>query len=95
MKGGMQAALGLGVGYVLRKRRKMRLATIMAPAAAGGLGGLAVKRATKVLGSTEALGTFAPQLGEFADTVRGDPARLQADTLPRPRSPRRPYMRLG
>jgi hypothetical protein len=95
MKGGTQAALGLGVSYVLGRRRKMRLATIMAAAAAGGLGGLAVKRATKVLGSTEALGTFAPHLGELADTVRGDPARLQAVTRSRPCSPRRPHARLG
>jgi hypothetical protein len=91
MKGGMQAALGLGVGHVLGRRRKMRLITIMAAAA----GGLAVKRVTKMLGSTEALGTFAPQLGELADTVRGDPARLQAVMRPRPRSPRRPHVRLG
>ena len=73
MKGGMQAALALGVGDVLGRRPKMRRATILAAAAAtGGLGGLAVKRATKVLGSTAALGTFAPQLGELADTVRSD-----------------------
>jgi hypothetical protein len=91
---GTQAALGLGASSVLGRRRKMPLATIMA-AAAGGLGGLAVKRATKVLGSTEALGAFAPQLGELADTVRGDLGRLQAVTRPRPCSPRRRDGRLG
>jgi len=76
MKGGMQAALALGVGYVLGRQPKMRRTTILAAAAAtcglGGLGGMALKRATKVLGSTEALGNFAPQLGELADTVRSD-----------------------
>jgi len=76
MKGGMQAALALGVGYVLGRRPKMRRAAILAAAAAtgglGGLGGMALKRATRVLGSTEALGKFAPQLGELADTVRSD-----------------------
>lgn len=76
MKGGTQAALALGVGYVLGRRRKMRMATVMAAAAAtgsiGGLGGMALKRGVKMLGSTEALGKFAPQLGELADTVRGD-----------------------
>ena len=76
MKGGTQAALALGVGYVLGRRRKMRMATVMAAAAAtgslGGLGGAALRRGMKMLGSTEALGKFAPQLGELADTERGD-----------------------
>ena len=76
MKGGTQAALALGVGYVLGRRRKMRMATMMAAAAAtgglGGLGGTALKRGVKMLGSTEALGKFGPQLGELADTVRSD-----------------------
>jgi hypothetical protein len=76
MKGGTQAALALGVGYVLGRRRKLRLTTMLAIGAAtggiGGVGGSAVKRGMKMLGSTEALGKVAPQLGEIADTVRGD-----------------------
>lgn len=76
MKGGTQAALALGVGYVLGRRRKMRMTTVLAAAAAtgglGGLGGAALRRGAKMLGSTEALGKFAPQLGELADTVRSD-----------------------
>ena len=76
MKGGTQAALALGVGYVLGRRRKMRMATLLAAGAATGglgtLGGAALRRGVKMLGSTEALGKFAPQLGELADTVRGD-----------------------
>jgi hypothetical protein len=76
MKGGTQAALAIGMGYVLGRRRKMRLATTLAAAAAtgglGGLGGMALRRGMKMLGSTEALGKFAPQLGELADTVRND-----------------------
>ncbi len=76
MKGGTQTALALGVGYLLGRRRKMRLATMLAAAAAtrglGGLGGMALQRGMKMLGSTEALGKFAPQLGELADTVRSD-----------------------
>jgi hypothetical protein len=68
MKGGMQAALALGVGYVLGRRRKMRLTTVVAAATAtGGLGGLALKRGVKMAGSSEALGKFAPQLGELAE----------------------------
>lgn len=76
MKGGTQAALALGVGYVLGRRHKMRMATVMAAAAAtgslGGIGGAVLKRGVKMLGSSEALGKFSPQLGELADTVRGD-----------------------
>jgi hypothetical protein len=76
MKGGTQAALALGVGYVLGRRRKMRLTTMLAVGAAtggvGGLGGAALRRGMKMLGSTEAVGKFAPQLGELADTVRSD-----------------------
>jgi hypothetical protein len=73
MKGGMQAALALGVGYVLGRRRKMRLITVVAAATAtGGLGGLALKRGVKMAGSSEALGKFAPQLGELAGTMRNE-----------------------
>jgi chemotaxis protein histidine kinase CheA len=76
MKGGTQAALALGVGYLLGRRRKMRLATMLAVGAAtggaGSLTGAALKRGMKMLGSTEAVGKFAPQLGELADTVRSD-----------------------
>ena len=76
MKGGMQAALALGVGYLLGRRRKMRLTTMLAVGAAtggaGSLTGAALKRGMKMLGSTEAVGKFAPQLEELADTVRSD-----------------------
>jgi hypothetical protein len=76
MKGGTQTALALGVGYVLGRRRKMRMTTALAAAAATGglgtLGGMAVRRGVKMLGSTEALGAFAPQLSELAETLRGD-----------------------
>src|SRR5262249_46413988 len=70
MKGGTQAALALGVGYLLGRRGKMRLATVVA--VGGGLGRAGLRRGMKMLGSTEALGKFAPQLGELADTVRSD-----------------------
>src|SRR5215472_17295737 len=76
MKGGTQAALALGVGYLLGRRRKMRLTTMLAVGAAtggvDGLGPAALRRGMKMLGSTEAVGKFAPQLGELADTVRSD-----------------------
>jgi hypothetical protein len=75
MKGGKEAALALAVGYVLGRRRKMRLTTMLAAATAtGGLGltGAALRRGAKVAGSSEALGKFAPQLGELAEVVRSD-----------------------
>jgi hypothetical protein len=73
---GTQTALALGVGYVLGRRRKMRLTTMLAVAAAaggaGGAGGAAVRRGVKMLGSTEMLSKVAPQVGEIADTLRDD-----------------------
>jgi hypothetical protein len=76
MKAGAQTALALGVGYVLGRRRKLRMTTMLAAAAATGgagtLGGIALRRGLKMLSSTEALGDLGPQLGEIAETVRGD-----------------------
>ena len=74
---GTQTALALGVGYVLGRRRKMRLTMMLAAGAAasgglGGVGGGALRRGMKMLGSTEALGKVSPQLAEIVDTVRGD-----------------------
>lgn len=73
---GTQTALALGVGYVLGRRRKMRLTMMLAVAAAtggaGGAGGAAVRRGVKMLGSTEMLSKVAPQVGEIADTLRDD-----------------------
>lgn len=76
MKGGAQAALAIAVGYILGRRRKMRAATVLAVAtASGGLGGLgrtALRRGVKMLDNTEMFNKVAPQLGDIADTVRGD-----------------------
>jgi hypothetical protein len=76
MKGGAQTALAIGVGYVLGRRRKMRVATALAlGAATGGLGRLgpvALKRAGKYLASTDIGGALGPQVGEIASTIRGD-----------------------
>jgi hypothetical protein len=76
MKGGTQAAMAIGIGYLLGRRRKMRMATVMAAAAAtgslGGIGGAALRRGAKMLGSTEMLSKVSPQLGGIVDTVRGD-----------------------
>lgn len=76
MRGGTQAAVAIAVGYVLGRRRKMRMATVLAAAAAtgglSGIGGTALKRGAKLLGSTELLGNVAPQFRDIAETVRGD-----------------------
>lgn len=76
MKCGTQAALAVGAGYLLGRRRKMKLAAIVAAGAAtgglGSLGGPLLRKGMKMLGSTEALGKVAPQLGDLADAVRGD-----------------------
>jgi hypothetical protein len=76
MKGGTQTAVAIGVGYILGRRRKMRLATMLAlGAATGGLGKLgpvALKRGAKFLGSTDIGGALGPQVGEIVSTIRGD-----------------------
>lgn len=75
MKGGVRAAAALGIGYMLGRNKKLRTAALMAAATAVGgksIGGKALQRGMKALGSTEMIGKIAPQLGEIADAVRGD-----------------------
>jgi hypothetical protein len=76
MKGGAQVALAVGVGYILGRRRKMRLATMLAVGAAtGGIGGLGpavLKRGMKYLGSTDVAGALGPQVNEIVSTIRGE-----------------------
>ena len=75
MKGSMRAAAAIGIGYVLGRHRKFRTAAVMAAGMTVGgstVGGLALKRGMKMLGSTDAVQKVAPQLGDLADIVRGD-----------------------
>ena len=75
MKGSMQAAAAIGIGYVLGRHRKFRTAAMMAAGMSVGgtaVGGLVLKRGMKMLSSADAVQKVAPQLGELADTVRGD-----------------------
>ena len=75
MKGSIRAAAAIGIGYVLGRHRKFRTAAVMAAGMTVGgttVGNLALKRGMKMLGSTEAIQKVAPQLGDLADTVRGD-----------------------
>lgn len=75
MKGSMRAAAAIGIGYVLGRRRKFRTAAMMAAGMSVGgtaVGSLVLKRGMKMLGSADVVQKVAPQLGELADTVRGD-----------------------
>ena len=76
MKGGVATALAIGVGYILGRRRKMRLATMLAVGAATGgaakLGPAALRQGTKYLGKTDIAGALGPQVTEIVNTVRGE-----------------------
>jgi hypothetical protein len=76
MKSGAQTALAIGVGYILGRRRKMRLATMLAAGAATGaaarLGPTAVRQGAKYLGKTDIAGALGPQVAEIVNTVRGE-----------------------
>jgi len=76
MKCSAQTALAIGVGYILGRRRKMRLATMLAVGAATGaaakLGPTALKQGSKYLGKTDIAGALGPQVTEIVNTVRGE-----------------------
>lgn len=76
MKCGAQTALAIGVGYILGRRHKMRLAAMLAAGAATGaaakLGPTALKQGTKYLGKTDIAGALGPQVTEIVNTVRGE-----------------------
>ena len=75
MRCSTQTAVALGVGYLLGRKHKFRSAVVAAAAAGFGSssgGGALLRRGTKMLTSSAALGKVAPQLGDLADTVRGD-----------------------
>lgn len=69
-------ALAIGGGYLLGRKRKLRLALLLAGAAATGkLGGVAtkaIKRGGALVGSSEALSKLSPELGNIMGTVTGD-----------------------
>jgi hypothetical protein len=76
MKGGAQTALAIGVGYILGRRRKMRLATMLALGAATGgaarLGPVVARQGAKYLSKTDIAGALGPQVTEIVNTVRGE-----------------------
>ena len=75
MKGSMQTAAAIGVGYLLGRNHKFRTAALMAAGAAmggGAVGGPIIRQGTKILGSAEVLEKVTPQLSALVDVVRGD-----------------------
>lgn len=76
---GTQAALAVGVGYLLGRRKKTRLAMMLAMGAATGgtagigkLGPTALRQGTKLLAKTDVAGALGPQVSEIVETIRGD-----------------------
>jgi hypothetical protein len=77
MKSGTRVAVAVGAGYLLGRRRKMRMALMLSGAAmAGGIGGgipgQLVRRGTKLLGSADVLGKVSPELGEMTGMISGE-----------------------
>jgi hypothetical protein len=76
MKKASNVALAIGAGYLLGRKRKLRLAVAVAGVAASGkLGSVAaqaVKRGGSLAGSSEALGKLSPELADLMGTVRED-----------------------
>lgn len=69
-------ALAVGAGYLLGRTHKTKLALGLAAAAAtgkaGGVSGQLLKRGTKLVGSSDALGKLSPELTQVTDMIRGD-----------------------
>ncbi|WP_067671007.1 hypothetical protein [Nocardia miyunensis] len=69
MKGGTRIAIGVGIGYVLGRTRKMRFALSLAGAAmarrSSGMPGELLERGTSLLKSS-------PELAQLTDSVRGE-----------------------
>jgi hypothetical protein len=80
MESGQQMAVALGVGYVLGRRRKRRLAIMLGTAAlmsgSGGPAGQLIRGGAKMVGSTlgkaDVLGKVSPEVGEITGLIRGD-----------------------
>jgi hypothetical protein len=67
--------MAVGIGYLLGRRRNFKTAAVMAAGLAVGsttAGGLLMKRAGKLAGSTDVLGKVSPQLGDIAGIVQKD-----------------------
>ncbi|MGN6676236.1 MAG: hypothetical protein ACTHKL_00445 [Streptosporangiaceae bacterium] len=69
-------ALAIGAGYLLGRKRKLRMALIVASAAAtgrvGDVAANALKRGGSLAASSGAMGKLSPELTKVMGTVRGD-----------------------
>ncbi len=76
MKKASNVALAIGAGYLLGRKRKLRLALVLAGAATtgkvGGIATQAMKRGGSLVGSPEAIGKLSPELGNVMGTVKND-----------------------
>ncbi len=76
MRKASNVALAIGAGYLLGRKRKGRLALVLAGAAAtgkvGGVATQAIKRGGSLVGSSEAVRNLSPELGNVMGTVKGD-----------------------
>lgn len=72
-------ALAIGAGYVLGRNRRLRLAALLAVAAAtgsaGGLAGRALRGAGGLLSSPQVLDKLPPEATKIADLMRSDLAK--------------------
>lgn len=72
-------ALAVGAGYVLGRKRRLRMTAVLALAAltgsAGGLAGRALRGAGQLLSSPQVLDKLPPEAAKLADLVRGDLAQ--------------------
>ncbi|MFL6073930.1 MAG: hypothetical protein ACJ73S_11100 [Mycobacteriales bacterium] len=66
MKTGPAVAIGVGAGYLLGRTRKMKLAAMVAAAAATGR-----MKPGKLLGGSSPLSQLTPELGKLTESVRG------------------------
>lgn len=75
MKGSTKTAMAVGAGYVLGRRRNLRLAAVVAAAAGVGstpVAGKLLKRGGKLLGAAGLVPELPPELSEIVGTVRAD-----------------------
>lgn len=74
MKSAPTLALAIGAGYLLGRRRKMRMAVMLAMALCGGRGlaKQALKQGGNMLGSSGGLSGLSPEIGKLAGTMRRD-----------------------
>jgi len=75
MKGSTKTIAAVGAGYVLGRRRHLKMAAMTAAVAAAGstpVGGMILQRGAKLIGASGLLPALPPEISELVDTVRAD-----------------------